>query len=303
MFPESMQLGCIVFSSNVEGQACDEQIKTALAKSGATLENLPATARDRLALAPHSDQGSCMTTFRILHVDDEPDIRQVVETSLGLDPDLMTRSCASGAEALAVASDWTPDIILLDVMMPVIDGATTLARLCENSRTAGIPVVFMTARVQSCELDLFRSLGVVGVIPKPFDPMMLAVSVRAHIEPPDTRFDGLKDAFLIRVAGDLSALARHWSALEDGTDVLASLAVIGSIAHGLAGAGGIFGFDEIADAAAALEEAVTLKRDGSGTLEEVGSALGRVQTSAETRAAYRITADGHTGWSTHDRRR
>jgi CheY-like chemotaxis protein len=226
-----------------------------------------------------------MATFRILHVDDEPDIREVVGISLGLGPNLMTRSYASGAEALAVASDWTPDIILLDGMMPVMDGSTTLARSRENSRTAGIPVGFMTARAQSREFDLFRSLGVVGVIPKPFDPMMLAASVRAHIEPLDTRFDRSKGAFLIRVAGELSASARHWSALEDGTDVQASLAWVASTAHGLAGAGGIFGFDEIADAAA-LEEAVTLKRDGSGIVEEVGSALGRVQTSAETRCAY-----------------
>jgi CheY-like chemotaxis protein len=232
-----------------------------------------------------------MTVFRVLHVDDEPDIREVVEISLGLDPDLVTRSCASGGEALAVASDWTPDIILLDVMMPVMDGATTLARLRENSRTAGIPVIFMTARAQSRELDLFRSLGAAGVIPKPFDPMMLAASVRAHIEPLDTRFNKLKDAFLIRVAGDLSALARHWSALEDGTSVQASLAAIGSIAHGLAGAGGIFGFDEIGNAAAALEEAVTLERDGSGTVEEVGYTLDQLLIFSETRAAYRIAAD------------
>jgi Hpt domain len=68
--------------------------------------------------------------------------------------------------------------------------------------------------------------------------------------------------------------------------VLTSLFAIGSTAHGLAGAGGIFGFNEIGDAAAALVEAVTLERDGSGTVEEVGSALDRVQ-----RAAYRIMSD------------
>jgi CheY-like chemotaxis protein len=126
-----------------------------------------------------------MTELRVLHVDDEPDIREVVEISLGLDPDLLTRSCASGGEALAVASDWAPNIILLDAMMPVMDGAATLVCLRENSRTAGIPVVFMTARAQSRELDLFRSLGAIGVIPKPFDPMQLAASVRAHIAPLD----------------------------------------------------------------------------------------------------------------------
>jgi CheY-like chemotaxis protein len=236
-----------------------------------------------------------MTALRVLHVDDEPDIREVVEISLGLDPDFVTRSCASGAEALAVASHWVPDVILLDVMMPVMDGATTLARLRDNSRTVGIPVVFMTARAQSRELDLFRSLGAIGVIPKPFDPMMLAASVRAHINPPETQFDELRGGFLVRVDGDLGALARHWSALEHSDSVDAPLAAIRSIAHGLAGAGGIFGFDEISDAAAALEEAVILERGGLGTMEEIGSALKRVQTCAETKAGDRRPADRTLG--------
>ena len=122
-----------------------------------------------------------MTALRVLHVDDEPDIREVVEISLGLDPDFETRSCGSGREALAVSADWSPDLILLDVMMPVMDGPATLAQLRGNTRTAAIPVVFMTARAQTREIDLFRSLGAVGVIPKPFDPMTLAASVRAYM--------------------------------------------------------------------------------------------------------------------------
>ncbi len=221
-----------------------------------------------------------MTELRVLHVDDEPDIREVVEISLGLDPDLVTRSCASGGEALAVASDWVPNIILLDAMMPVMDGAATLARLRENSRTAGIPVVFMTARAQSRELDLFRSLGAIGVIPKPFDPMQLAASVRAHIAP----LDGLRAKFLVRAEGDLVALARHWSALKNGVSVSASLTTIRSLAHGLAGASGIFGFNEMGDAAASLEEAIILEDNGSGTMEEVASALDRLLTCTRMRA-------------------
>ena len=124
-----------------------------------------------------------MTALRVLHVDDEPDIREVVEISLGLDPDFETRSCGSGREALAVSADWPPDLILLDVMMPVMDGPATLARLRDNAGTAAIPVVFMTARAQTREIDLFRSLGAVGVIPKPFDPMTLAASVRTYMRP------------------------------------------------------------------------------------------------------------------------
>jgi CheY-like chemotaxis protein len=232
-----------------------------------------------------------MTELRVLHVDDEPDIREVVEISLGLDPGLLTQSYASGQEALVAATDWAPDIILLDVMMPVMDGAATLARLRENPHTASIPVVFMTARAQSCELELFRSLGAAGVIRKPFDPMTLAATVRAHIEPPVTRLGAMRHEFLRRVDGDLIALAGHWSALEDRTDVSSSLAGIRSIAHKLAGAGGIFGFDEISEAASTLEEAVIHGCNGSGSVSEIGSALDRVMACAEAKGGILKTAD------------
>jgi CheY-like chemotaxis protein len=143
-----------------------------------------------------------MTALRVLHVDDEPDIREVVEISLGLDPDFTMRSCASGDEALAVAVEWPPDIILLDVMMPAMDGPTTLARLRDNAQTAGIPVVFMTARAQGSDLDFFRSLGAAGVIPKPFDPMTLAASVRGYVRPSDEWLDSMRNVFLRRVKDD-----------------------------------------------------------------------------------------------------
>jgi len=232
-----------------------------------------------------------MTSLRILHVDDEPDIREVVEFSLGLDPAFSVRSCASGSDALAAAADWSPDLILCDVMMPVMDGPATLARLRERPQTVNIPVVFMTARAQSCELKRFRSLGAAGVIPKPFDPMTLAASVRAHIEPPISRLGAMRHAFLQRVDDDLVALCGHWSALEDRADISSSLAGIRSIAHKLAGAGGIFGFDEISEAAATLEEAVIHGFDGSGTVSEIGSALDRVLACVETKGGNQNVAD------------
>jgi CheY-like chemotaxis protein/HPt (histidine-containing phosphotransfer) domain-containing protein len=232
-----------------------------------------------------------MTKLRVLHVDDEPDIREVVEMSLGLDPDIVMRSCASGEAALAVAEDWMPDIMLLDVMMPVMDGPTTLAGLRSNPRTADIPVVFMTARAQSREIDLFRSLGAVGVVPKPFDPMTLATSLRAYIELPEVRLGAMRQKFLRRVDGDLLALSGHWSALGNGAAAQSSLADIRSIAHGLAGSGGIFGFDEISDAAADLEEAVIRESGGQGSMSEIGSALERLETRAETKADHSKTAE------------
>jgi CheY-like chemotaxis protein len=232
-----------------------------------------------------------MSMLRVLHVDDEPDIREVVGISLGLDPGLSARNCASGQEALGVAAEWTPDIILLDVMMPVMDGATTLARLRENPLTSGIPVVFMTARAQSRELDLFRSLGAIGVIPKPFDPMTLAASVRAHAEPPQDRLDVMRNEFLLRVDRDLVALAEHWFALGNKTSDPESLAAIRRIAHGLAGGGGIFGFGEISDAAASLEEAVIRRDDDSGTVAEIGSALDRMLACVKTRGNRQKSAE------------
>ncbi len=119
-----------------------------------------------------------MSFLRVLHVEDEPDIRELVEISLGLDPELSLKSCACGLDALTAAADWSPDVILMDVMMPVMDGPQTLARLRAQASTTFIPVVFMTARAQKLELAHFISLGAAGVIPKPFDPMTLAGSVR-----------------------------------------------------------------------------------------------------------------------------
>jgi CheY-like chemotaxis protein len=214
-----------------------------------------------------------MTSLRVLHVEDEPDIREVVEISLGLDPDLVTRSCGSGQEALAISIAWAPDIILLDVMMPVMDGPATLSNLRANAQNMRIPVVFMTACVQAGELDRFRSLGAEGVIAKPFDPMTLAASVRAYIQPAEDRLGALRGAFLRRVKEDADALMKHRSAFKNGRPPSATLIGMRDIAHGLAGAGGIFGFSEIGDAAAALEEAVIFERNGTGSVADVASAL------------------------------
>src|SRR5271156_1284028 len=100
-----------------------------------------------------SQSGVRAMTYRILHIDDDADIREIVQFSLALDPGLAPMSCASGRDALAIAAEWAPDLILCDVMMPGMDGPTTLARLRENPKTSKIPVVFMTARAGSNELE------------------------------------------------------------------------------------------------------------------------------------------------------
>jgi CheY-like chemotaxis protein len=114
----------------------------------------------------------------VLLVDDDPSIRTVAEMSLGKIGRLDVVVVASGADALAAVRVKRPDVILLDVMMPGMDGPTTLARLREDAETATIPVIFLTAKVQKPEVDRYVALGATGVIPKPFDPMTLPGEVR-----------------------------------------------------------------------------------------------------------------------------
>ncbi|MGJ5206375.1 response regulator [Bradyrhizobium sp. HKCCYLR20261] len=205
-----------------------------------------------------------MTEIRILHVDDEPDIREVVELSLGLDPDFTVRSCGSGREAVAMAAELAPDIILLDVMMPVLDGPATLAQLRQSAATADVPVVFMTARTQARETDRLRSLGAVGVIQKPFDPMTLAASLRTYVRPSRDPLEHLRAEFGRRVERDAETLSEHrrmLEAVERSSDVLNQIRVI---AHALSGASGIYGFAELSDAAANVEDAVLAEIRGDG---------------------------------------
>ena len=118
---------------------------------------------------------------RILYVDDESDIREVAAMSLELDPDFEVRACESGAEMLDVVPGWTPDLILLDVMMPHMDGPSAFARLRGLPGGDAIPVVFITARTQAQDVEALKELGARGVIPKPFDPMTLAAQARAFL--------------------------------------------------------------------------------------------------------------------------
>ncbi len=214
-----------------------------------------------------------MTGTRILHIDDEPDIREIIEISLGLDPTFKIRSCESGAAGLMVAAEWSPDIILLDVMMPVMDGPATLARLRQNPRTDRIPVIFMTARAQARELDRFRAIGAVGVIAKPFDPTRLAASVRDYLQPAVDPLQQLRANFLQRVRRDIALLADDRMTLRLGAAPPHTLDRIRQIAHSLAGAGGIYGFFELSDAAAAVEDAAIAEIAGSGPGEVLSDAL------------------------------
>ncbi|RKK01447.1 response regulator [Pseudoroseomonas wenyumeiae] len=121
---------------------------------------------------------SDMPLSRILYVEDDADVRKVATFALKMVGKFTVEPCASGEEALAKAVAFAPQLLLLDVMMPGMDGPTTLARLRELPEIADVPAVFMTAKVQPQEVSRYRELGSLDVISKPFDPMTLAASVR-----------------------------------------------------------------------------------------------------------------------------
>ena len=115
---------------------------------------------------------------RVLYVEDEPDIQTVARLALEALGGFTVEICSSGDEALQQAPAFQPQLILLDVMMPGMDGPTTLGKLRELPQFAATPVVFMTAKVQLGEVTGYKELGAVDVIPKPFDPMTLSSKVQ-----------------------------------------------------------------------------------------------------------------------------
>lgn len=111
---------------------------------------------------------------KVLLVDDDANIRFVAQMSLEGLTTWNIILAESGEEALTKAKSDVPDLILLDMMMPGMDGPTTFAKLKEETACAQIPVIFMTAKVQTHEVESYLELGAAGVIAKPFDPMKLA---------------------------------------------------------------------------------------------------------------------------------
>lgn len=114
---------------------------------------------------------------RVLVIDDEDDIREVAQVSLETVAGWEVLTASSGAEGLTVARSQQPDAILLDVMMPEMDGPTTFQKLQEHEGTRHIPVILLTAKVQAADVRRFSELGVTGLIAKPFDPLKLARQV------------------------------------------------------------------------------------------------------------------------------
>jgi DNA-binding response OmpR family regulator len=125
------------------------------------------------------------TSARILVADDDPIIRRLIEVNLGLEG-FEVETASGGEDALAKAKQVSPDLILLDVMMPGIDGWEVARLLKEDHATAGIPVVFLSARTQEEDRQRGQELGVAAYVSKPFDPQELVELVRRLARGPRT---------------------------------------------------------------------------------------------------------------------
>lgn len=119
-----------------------------------------------------------MTTKRILVIDDEDGIREIIQICLEAAAGWEVETAASGGEGLATAQSMQPDAILLDVMMPDMDGPTTFGRLQANAATRHIPTILLTAKAKISEQQQFIDLGITGVITKPFKAQDLVNQIR-----------------------------------------------------------------------------------------------------------------------------
>ena len=120
--------------------------------------------------------------MKILIIDDDDDIRSIARLSLSRLGGMEVIEAASGVEGVRKGRDEKPDAILLDVMMPAMDGSATLAALRTQPATSATPVIFLTAKAMRGEIERLRGLGAAGVLTKPFDPRTLPADVRALLD-------------------------------------------------------------------------------------------------------------------------
>ena len=125
--------------------------------------------------------------MKVLIIDDDADIRFITAVSLVNVGGMQVAEAASGAEGVQKAKEDPPDVILLDMMMPTMDGVATLAALRAQPETMLTPVIFLSAKTRAADVDRLKGLGAAGVLIKPFDPRTLSEDVRALISPPRTR--------------------------------------------------------------------------------------------------------------------
>jgi two-component system OmpR family response regulator len=209
-----------------------------------------------------------------LYIDDEADIRQIVQMALSLTAGLIVHVGASGEEALALSHRLQPDLLLLDVMMPGLDGPGTLRRMREDAAIAHIPVIFVTAKAMPREVAMFRDMGAIGVIGKPFDPLQLGKQIQTlwsehgagaagrdqEQRDFDLKMKHLAASFLQRTSTAAASLPVLLERIERGD--LSGIEELENVAHRMNGGGATFGFHNISGRAEELERLIVHIRVG-----------------------------------------
>ena len=222
------------------------------------------------------ERAGATATMKILIIDDDADTRELVQMSLVL-ARIETLTASSGAEGVAKAAREHPDAILLDVMMPFMDGPATLRALRADPRTADIPVLFLTASAMIAEVERLESLDVVGILPKPFDPSTLGGKVRAALEksaasrrPPATpradalpkTLDDLRNAFIKTSLAKAVRAKELVARLQEQPRDEGAREELMRFFHSLAGIGASHGFVQVTALAKEGElECMALKRE------------------------------------------
>ena len=198
------------------------------------------------------------TGRRVLLVDDEPDILTVARIALTSHGDYVVRTCSSGAEALAVAPEFAPDLVIIDVMMPDMDGPSTLRSLREVAGLRDTPVVFLTAKAQPTEVMRYRALGALDVLAKPFHHKTLVEQVGRLLnnvgvqrEGVDSKVAAISARFATRLPERIGEIERAWADVGGGDGDAAAMLRI--VVHRLAGSALSFGYGKIGDIAGDLE--------------------------------------------------
>jgi two-component system, OmpR family, response regulator len=207
----------------------------------------------------------------ILYVDDDPDICEVVRATLCLIAGLEVQTAESGERAIDLAYELRPDLILMDVMMPGLDGPSTFDRLRASPLIRDIPVIFLTAKVLPTEIARFLGFGAIGVIAKPFDPLKLGEELillwngmdeaagarESHDRRPvgaEDRLTSLAEGFLRRTRRDVMRLREILADPDAGGRIV--LDEIELIGHSIHGAGAMFGFPLLGEAGGEIERTV-----------------------------------------------
>ncbi len=120
--------------------------------------------------------------MRVLIIDDEEDTRSIASMSLTILGGLEVIEAENGQDGVNKAAAEQPDVILLDMMMPIMDGPSTLEALRSNDRTRNIPVIFLTAKAMTSEIERLKRMGARGILTKPFDPTVLATQMKAILD-------------------------------------------------------------------------------------------------------------------------